>query len=359
MTAAAPPLSPPAGRPDAAPTPAKSAATRPARAYAGGMTPGDAPDPPATPATPPADASDATFHTEHAAAAAAWPAVPWPAAAYAAHRGHDTPAHPADLYLAGAAGHRVDPAWAALEERYAGPVQSILNGLERADYNADDLWGETRLHLFDDDPAVPAKEHQVPLPDLPDGRRPARLVRYRGDASLQNYLVLAARNRARTRQRSRDRRGVHLSLDAAPGPDERSAAAHLADPAAPAPPEQTAAAEDANRLTAALAVALDALTVEQRALVRLVYGQQMPQKDAGVLIGRLAGEPDGWSPFKTSRTMTAARARLREAFEAKLGPDAFPPDDPQRRDAWANAWNAVWNADATQAGHAESAADAD
>ena len=40
----------------------------------------------------------------HEEATTCWPAIRWPLDAYEAHIGDDNPAHPVDLYLAGAAG---------------------------------------------------------------------------------------------------------------------------------------------------------------------------------------------------------------------------------------------------------------
>ena len=50
-----------------------------------------------------------------------WPTVPWPRQGYAAHLGPDRPAHPIDLYVGGAAGHRIDQAWQVIDEDF-GPI---------------------------------------------------------------------------------------------------------------------------------------------------------------------------------------------------------------------------------------------
>ena len=293
-----------------------------------------------------ADDTNALYDT----ATARWPAVGWDRAAYEQHRSGEHPAHPADLYLGGAAGHRLDPAWVAIETDLAPGVQKILRGLATADYDLDDLWGEVRAKLMSDDQATPASgddDGPAPLPDLSDGRRPARIVRYRGKVALTNYLVLIARNKARDRKRQLVRQGHTGSLDAAAGPesDGPSAAATHADDRAADPGEQAGRREQAAHLIEQLRAARETLSVHQRVLLRLVYGRGMQQKDAGKLLGQFDPEnPDGWSPFKTSRALTDAKTKLHEALADALG-DALggAADSPDLTAAWEQAWQGVWS----------------
>jgi len=289
-----------------------------------------------------ADDANALYDT----ATTRWPAVGWGREAWEGHLNGEHPAHPADLYLGGAAGHRLDPAWAAIETDLAPGVQKILRGLATADYDLEDLWGEVRAKLMAEDRVGPEDapapdDGPEPLPDLPDGRRPARIVRYRGKVSMTNYLVLIARNKARDRKRQLVRQGHTGSLDAAAGSDSDgpSTATTHADDRAPDPGEQAGAREQAAQLVERLREARQTLSVHQRVLLRLVYGQGMQQKDAGVLLGKFDPDnPDGWSPFKTSRALTDAKTKLREALADALD-DA---DAPQLADAWEQAWQATW-----------------
>ena len=181
-------------------------------------------------------------------------------------------------------------------------------------------------------------------PDLPDGRRPARIVRYRGKVSLTNYLVLIARNKARDRKRQLVRQGHTGSLDAAAGSDADgpSTATTHADDRAADPGDHAGIREQAAHLIERLREARKTLSVHQRVLLRLVYGQGMQQKDAGVLLGKFDPKnPDGWSPFKTSRALTDAKTKLREALGDALNVEADA--SPDLNAAWEQAWQSVWS----------------
>jgi len=316
-----------------------------------------------------ADDANAQYDT----ACARWPALGWPRDAYERHLNGELPGHPSDLYLGGAAGHRLDPAWAAIETDLAPGVQKILRGLPTADYDLEDLWGEVREKLMSDDTSgtgapgeasgtgVPpvGQSHAgggskklsaqpTPTPDLPDGRRPARIVRYRGKVSLTNYLVLIARNKARDRKRQLVRQGHTGSLDATAGSDADgragfSTATTHADARAADPGDHAAVREQAAHLVERLRAARQNLSVYQRVLLRLVYGQGMQQKDAGALLGRFDPKhPDGWSPFKTSRALTDAKTKLREALGDALNLSEADAS-PDLNAAWEQAWQAVWS----------------
>ena len=307
-------------------------------------------------------------NTLYDTACARWPAVGWPRDAYVRHLNGETPTHPADLYLGGAAGHRLDPAWAAIETDLAPGVQKILRGLATADYDLEDLWGEVREKLMSDDtrgtgvPPVgqspagggsaelsepdPHPDHaSESTPDLPDGRRPARIVRYRGKVSLTNYLVLIARNKARDRKRQLVRQGHTGSLDATAGSDADgpSTATTHADDRAADPGDHASIREQAAHLVERLREARQTLSVHQRVLLRLVYGEGMQQKDAGTLLGKFDPKnPDGWSPFKTSRALTDAKTKLREALgDALQVSEADASSDLNA--AWEQAWQGVWS----------------
>src|SRR5688572_18547975 len=169
-------------------------------------------------------------------AAARWPAVRWSEEAFARHLAADPtgarPNHPLDLYLAGAAGQRIDSAWLAIETELGPAVRKVLQRQPSADWTADDLWSEARARLMDADPAAPP---------LPQGVKPARIIRYRGLVRLLNYLTVVAKRIAIERDRQLKRRpaSVQESAEAAP---------EIADPDAPAPDTRLHEAEAADLL---------------------------------------------------------------------------------------------------------------
>ena len=240
-------------------------------------------------------------HSLYDQAAKRWPSVSWARDVYATHLGGENPAHAVDMYVAGAAGHRVGAAWEVIEEEFAPGVQRVLQRVPTADYAVGDLWGETRTKLMEDDPDQPA---------LTDGRQPARIIRYRGQVRLLNYLVLIAKRRAITRQR-RMRPTLSLTRD-----DEDEPQAEIPDTSTAAPDASLREQETAEKMTQAVRDAYAALTAEQQFLIMMVYRQGMKQKDTGAMLG--------WSPFKTTRQLGKAMDALLAALKDVLGADWTP-----------------------------------
>jgi len=268
--------------------------------------------------------------SEDEAVTRAWPGVGWSAAAYHEHQGDQSPPHPADLYLAGAAGYRLDAAWVAIESELSPEGVRILKRLPTADYDLDDLWGDTRQKLIEDHPA----DSEPLLPDLPEdsggpGRRPAKIIRYRGKVPLVNYLVLAARRLAISRKRQMVSRGATLSLSGG-GRDEDEGPPQQMDASSPDPAQNAADREAGVKLAKRLRQALGELSPEQRFLIRMVYDRGMMQKDVGAMLG--------FSPFKTSRQMKDAMAKLGDALAEALEADASQAI----KTAWEQAWKESW-----------------
>ena len=250
-----------------------------------------------------------------------WPDVGWPLPAYASHIADARPAHPVDLYLGGAAGHRIDPAWTTIESDLAPAAKRVLARLPLADFTTDDLWAETLVRLMADDGEASA---------LADGRQPARLIRYRGKVKLLNYFVVVARRIAIGRQRKR-RPTVSLTPTTVEG--EEAPEVQQADPAAQSPDTDLADREIAAAMRQTIASAFVSLSAEQQFLITMVYRQNMKQKEAGGMLG--------WSEFKTTRQLQAARGRLREALECVDGVDWGPAVSAAWEGCWANAWGEV------------------
>lgn len=272
-----------------------------------------------------------------------WPGVSWPVEHYQSHLNGEAPPHAGDLYLSGAAGYRVDAAWALIETEFGPEVVRILKRLPTADYSLDDLWGDTRQKLIDDHPA----DDDPLLPDLPEdagqpGARPAKIIRYRGKVPLVNYMVLAARRLAISRKRQMQSRCTTLSLSGGGGGsgDDEDRPWEQPDSAAADPAEEAWDNEVAEALVRCLSNALDELSTEQRFLLRMVYDRGMMQKDAGQMLG--------WSPFKTSRQLKEATQRLGAALESafvgrvNLASSAV-------KEAWGKAWASHWREESMQA----------
>ena len=247
-----------------------------------------------------------------------WPSVQWSIESFARHLGEDCPAHPEDLYLAGAAGHRLDPAWVVIAEQIGPPTQRVLRRLPTADCTVEDLWADALAKTMADD-------EQADL--LEDHRRPARLIRFRAEVKLLNYYILIARRIAIQRQRKRkEDLTLHVRQEGEttdlPVPDGQG----------PTPDEAAAEREMAQRLPGIIAEAFTRLTDEQQFLVAMVYRDRVLQKEAGAMLG--------WSEFKTSRQMSKAISQLREALTSELD-EAWTPS---LAAAWEGCWQQAWDA---------------
>src|SRR5437660_5672012 len=151
-----------------------------------------------------------------------WPGVAFGRPEYAAHVGDPPPPYAVDMYLAGAAGYRVDEAWRVIERELGPSTRGILRRQPTADLSVEELWNETLVRLMDEDAQRP------PLPA--GGRRPAKIVRYRGLVALLNYLTVVARRTAISRKR-----GMREVSGSAPGDSDDPGTAAPAEPAGATP----------------------------------------------------------------------------------------------------------------------------
>ena len=132
-------------------------------------------------------------------AIARWAKILWPKELFARHvdcvRSNDVkPVHLEDLYLAGAAGSRIDPAWEVIDAELSGRIMNSLSNMPLADMTPQDAWSETLAKVIDDD---------TEKDPLPDGRRPAKIIRYRGLVKLINYLIVISKRIAIQRNRKK------------------------------------------------------------------------------------------------------------------------------------------------------------
>ena len=249
-----------------------------------------------------------------------WPKIGWDREQYAAHVGEDHPKYPIDLYLAGAAGHRLDPAWVIIDADLGPNAQRVLKRLPTADYAIEDLWGDTVIKMMKDDPRSSP---------LADGRHPAVIIRYRGEVSLLNYLIVVARRVAIQRDRQLRSRPATLSLAQKDDHLDRSRPRDWADPSSPAPDAQLTQQDAIDQIRRVLTEALGQLSDEQRFIIAMVYGRGMKQKQVGALLG--------WHESKTSRQLKAAIECLQEALKGH-GPTDWTPGIVA---AWARDWRDV------------------
>jgi DNA-directed RNA polymerase specialized sigma24 family protein len=249
-----------------------------------------------------------------AEASARFPSVKWDRIAFYRHLGKESPRFPLDLFLAGAAGYRLDSAWEVIEADLGPKARSVLQRQPLADLSAEELWGETILRLI-------AEDEQKPM--LPDGRRPAYIIRYRGLVQLLNYLIVIAKRVAIGRKR-RMRPTVSLS-----GKNEDEGG-HDVTADAPSPAEISEGGEEASALRSAIATAYGRLSPEQRFLIAMVYRSGMKQKEAGTMLG--------WSEFKTCRSLAAAMEDLRKSIARWAGSEW----DGQMAAAWEESLQKCW-----------------
>jgi DNA-directed RNA polymerase specialized sigma24 family protein len=243
-----------------------------------------------------------------------YPAVRWAREAFARHVGTEPCRHPADLYLGGAAGHRVDAAWETIESQLGPETRRVLGRHALADFSPDELWSDTIGKLID------GADGYSPLPD---GRSPAYIIRYRGRVPLLNFLILVARRLAIQRKR-RIRPTMSLVRD-----DEDESTHDL--PSGDASPDEAAGdAELARRLEDRLAAAWAQLSPEQQFLLAMTGSGKMQQKEAGDMLG--------WSPFKANRAVKDAR----EVLQASLSEFSDTDWTPALRSAWEGFCTNLW-----------------
>ena len=238
-----------------------------------------------------------------------WRGVDWPFARYRRHLGDDRPSHPEDLYLGGAAGERVSSAWTGLYDECRSPVIDRLHASPRGGMSSDDLWAEAVVRLMSD-----SKECGL----LPDGRRPARIIRFRGRSSLRTYLYVTALRVGLDAHRRRQGRPATEGLDAMPSePDRRREVGGLERD-----PSPSSLDDEARRFTEVLL----SLSSRKRALLALVHGRGMPKSRAGSMLG--------CAPYTVSRELKLAIGELRERLQISQD-EAWPRI---RIDAWLRAW---------------------
>ncbi|MEE2906670.1 MAG: sigma-70 family RNA polymerase sigma factor [Planctomycetota bacterium] len=247
-------------------------------------------------------------------AQATWPKVSWPLEAYRSHLGEASPTHPEDLYVAGAAGHRIQLAWSAIDEAYRMMVIHRLERSARADLEAEDLWSEALARMMRDDPESGMTEEGVPV---------MHIARYRGLTRLPWHFLATARTIAIDRHRKRERGPRHVSAEAA---------AEVADTSQQDDPALLSSQRElADVLTDAVVKAFEALEARHQFLLAAIYRDGLGKADAGAVVGL--------SPWQTSRELRKAEEQLRLQVQHMV-PGQWSPDT---RAAWDRGWRLCWN----------------
>jgi len=246
-----------------------------------------------------------------------WAKILWPKELFAKHvdgvRSHDVkPLYLEDLYLAGAAGFRIDPAWEVIDSELSPRIMNSLANMPLADMTPQDAWSETLAKVIDDD---------AEKDPLPDGRRPAKIIRYRGLVKLLNYLLVISKRIAIQRNRKKK---PDCFLSALDGFDK--AAPNTAD----SPTERLLTKDTMMLVFEKLQQAYKSLSTEQRFLIMMVYRKGMRQKEAGKMIG--------FSESKTTRHLKKAIGIIKENFASTDGVDLTGDVEKAFASLWQKAW---------------------
>ncbi|MBI9016548.1 MAG: sigma-70 family RNA polymerase sigma factor [Phycisphaerae bacterium] len=220
-----------------------------------------------------------------------WPMIKWDFEQFNEHVKDAEPKFPEDMYLAGAAGYRIDQAWIVIEQDLGPNVRRILVRHPKADMTVEDIWSETLIKIMSDD-----KKRET----LESGKHPAVIIRYRGLVLLLNYLIVIARRVAIERNRKTQ---PIVSIDNN-NSDERNSQLDIPDTKSNDIPMETEAIS--NIVTEAITKACKELSLEQQYLLTMVYRQGMKQKQAGDLLG--------WNESKTSRQLKRTTETLFNAI---------------------------------------------
>lgn len=245
------------------------------------------------------------------AATRRWPRVEWAFDRYCGHVGEESPNHPEDLFLGGAASERIEGAWTAIDSEFKAEVLRRVHRIGRDASSAEDLWSDAITRLLEEDPDAPT---------LPGGTRASRIRRFRGAVPMPAYIAVVAKRIGMDALRR-----VTVASEA-----RRTLAGTTGRPEDPAVIASTA--EQADRFAAQFVRALSSLTPTRQALLALVFGQGMGKAEAGRLLGL--------RDYQVSRELTSAMDSLRITLES-ANPGAWSP---HAVEAWSKAWTALGTA---------------
>lgn len=246
-----------------------------------------------------------------------WAKILWPKELFVKHvdciRSNDVkPVYLEDLYLAGAAGFRIDPAWEVIDKELSGRIMNSLSHMPLADMTPQDAWSETLAKVIDDDAEADL---------LPNGRRPAKIIRYRGLVKLLNYLIVISKRIAIQRNRKKKPDYFLSAMEGFDRPAAESAGS----------PTQSLVTKDTMTLVfERLRDAYKSLSTEQRFLIMMVYRKGMRQKQAGKMLG--------FSESKTTRHLKKGIEIIKQSFADTEGIEL----NENLERAFAALWQKAW-----------------
>jgi len=255
-----------------------------------------------------------TCEEVHRQARERWPELDWPLEQYLDHSNGQPPLHKLDHYLAGAAGHRLDEAWrlihVELKDKAIGTLTTKFRKSRQLDITIDDLWQEAVANTMQDE------QDREAWPDLPDGRRPSKLIKWRGDSKLLNYYIKVAVNVALDRLRKH--KPVSENALQQPGDDGRGGHSPVSDQASdtPRPDEMAASNEAAQTIRACMAKVIAMTPAEVQTLLQLVRVQGMQQKDAGATL------TPPWTPSRVTRALQRFEEQVRACIREQADDEA-------------------------------------
>jgi RNA polymerase sigma factor (sigma-70 family) len=241
-------------------------------------------------ALPPSTMGEHRQETWYRNACRRWSGIKWSFERYQRHLDGDEPRFPEDLFLGGAAGERDEDAWSVVDGQLRTLVESRLSQSARGGRSAEDLWGDVVLRMISDDPE---------RSQLPDGRAPAKVIRFRGRSTLATFFYVAGLRIGIDVHRKRDARPDVISLEVAPSADRATQ------------DQDASGLEAADRLATRFVDAFCSLPPTRRALLALVHGRGLPKGHAAALLGL--------KPYQVSRELKRAITTLRDqlAFDGQ------------------------------------------
>jgi RNA polymerase sigma factor (sigma-70 family) len=181
----------------------------------------------------------------------------------------------------------MDSAWEIIHIEVRPEVLRRVTRIARRSEIPEDLWAEALTRLMSDDAEGAT---------LVDGRRPARIRRFRGIVPMPAFISVVAKRIALDRIRILSRERCEPLITAKDQP--------AMECANPSPQAEVESMELADRFIGEFRTAFHALSPKRQALLSLIYGPGMRKADAG----RVVGIRD----YKVSRELGATKQLLRD-----------------------------------------------
>ncbi len=121
--------------------------------------------------------------------------VPWIESQFVKHAQHVAPegcAHPEDVCISGAAGHRFESAWEYIDRDMRPHAVRILQSYPTPGYEPDDLWAVAVVNLSMETNAYTLIDTELSRADI----KPAAVIVYAGKVPLFRYFLTVAKRHA-------------------------------------------------------------------------------------------------------------------------------------------------------------------